>query len=152
MPQINSAGLSLIKTFEGCNLTAYPDPGTGGKPWTIGYGHTGPDVTPGETITQDQADAQLRSDLSYFQTAVNNMVARNLNPNQFAALVSFAYNVGVNALRGSTLLRLVNAGYFSGAAAQFGLWTHAAGQVLPGLVRRRTAEAALFMTPTKGTP
>ena len=147
MPTIDSAGLELIKNFEGCVLTAYPDPGTGGDPWTIGYGHTGPDVHPGLTWTQQQADQALENDLQKYESGVNGMISRNLTPNQFSALVSFAYNVGLGALQGSTLLRLVNAGDFQGAAAQFGQWVNGGNGPLPGLVRRRGAERALFLTP-----
>jgi lysozyme len=147
MPKINAAGLALIKSFEGCELTAYPDPGTGGDPWTIGYGHTGPDVQPGLTITQARATQLLEQDLQKFEQGVNGMIARSLTSNQFSALVSFAYNVGLGALQSSTLLRLVNAGDFSGAAAQFGKWVNGGSGPLPGLVRRRAAEAALFLKP-----
>ncbi len=143
MPNINAAGLALVKSFEGCRLTAYPDPGTGGEPYTIGYGHTG-GVTPDETITQEQADALLAEDLQKFEQGVNGLCARPLTSNQFSALVSFAYNVGLGALAGSTLMRLVNAGNFKEAAAQFSSWVYAGGQAMEGLVRRRAAEAALF--------
>lgn len=146
MPAINQAGLDLIKSFEGCELSAYPDPGTGGQPWTIGFGHTGPEVHLGLTITQDQADALLAQDLRGFETGVNDAVIHNATPNQFAAMVSFAYNVGLSAFEGSTLLRLFNEGDIDGAAAQFGQWTRAGGAVMPGLVRRREAEKALFLT------
>lgn len=146
MPQINAAGLALIKRFEGCELTAYPDPGTGGDPWTIGYGHTGSDVHPGLTISQARADELLQNDLQKFEQGVNNMISRALTPNQFAALVSFAYNVGLGALQSSTLLRLLNAGDVNGAANQFGEWVNGANGPLPGLVTRRAAEKQLFLT------
>lgn len=84
MPQINQAGLELIKNFESCRLEAYDD-GTG--TWTIGWGHT--PATPGEVWTQEQADAQLEWDLSEYEQCVNEMVFHSINPNQFAALVSF---------------------------------------------------------------
>jgi len=144
MPKTNAAGIALIKSFESCRLTAYPDPGTGGDPWTIGWGHTGSDVRRGVTITQDRADALLAADLAKFEAAVNSMCSLPLTSNQFSALVSFAYNAGPDALRKSTLMRLVNSGDFHGAAQQFGLWTHSGSVVMPGLVRRRAAEAALF--------
>jgi lysozyme len=147
MPTINAAGLNLIKNFEGCVLTAYPDPGTGGDPWTIGYGHTGPDVHKGVTWTQAQADAALVNDLQRFEQGVNDMISRNLTPNQVAALVSFAYNVGLGALQGSTLLKDVNAGDFTAAAGEFGKWVNGGSGPLPGLVRRRGAERQLFETP-----
>lgn len=143
MPAINQAGLALLERFEGCELTAYQD---SVGVWTIGYGHTG-DVRPGEVITQAQADEMLRNDLCGFENGVNAMVARNLTSNQFSALVCFAYNVGLEALKESTLLSLVNTGDFTRAAAEFGKWVYAGGVILEGLVRRRAAEAALFSTP-----
>lgn len=145
MPKVNAAGLALIKSFEGCELSAYPDPGSGGDPWTIGYGHTGPEVHEGLTITQAQADAYLEADLEGFESCVNDAVDRDLTPNQFSALVSFAYNEGCGALSGSTLMKLVNEGNFAGAANEFGQWIYAGGKVLPGLVRRRAAERDLFL-------
>lgn len=139
MPQINNAGLQLIKSFEGCRLQAYDD-GTG--VWTIGYGHT--PATPGQIITQDDAEALLRSDLRWAETCVNTWVARNATPNQFAAMVSLTFNIGCGAFQSSSVLRLFNEGDDAGAAAAFALWNQANGQVLEGLVRRRAAEAALF--------
>lgn len=151
MPKINNAGLDLIESFEGLRLTAYPDPGSGGEPYTIGYGHTGSvngqPVAPGMTITLDTADDLLQADLAKFEDGVNNLVTHVATPNQFAAMVSFAYNEGLGALEGSTLLRLFNAGDIQGAADQFGEWVTADGQALEGLVRRRAAERALFLTP-----
>lgn len=142
MPQINAAGIALIKESEGCELTAYQD--VGGV-WTIGYGHTGEDVTEGLTISQDRADAMLEADLVHYESCVNNMVDRDLTPNQFSALVSFAYNEGCEALRGSTLMRLLNEGNFQGAADEFLEWVWASGERLPGLVTRRSRERALFL-------
>ena len=144
--QINAAGEALIKSFEGYSLDAYPDPGTGGAPWTIGWGHTGPGIGPGVTITPDQAEGYFCADLLGFENAVS-ALAPVATDNQFAALVSFAYNCGVANLKGSTLLRLHNAGDYAGAAGQFGLWVHGNGEVLPGLVTRRAAEARLYATP-----
>jgi lysozyme len=145
MPQINAAGLAILKRSEGCVLRAYPDPGTGGDPWTIGYGHTGSDVHSGLTWTQAQADAALLKDLAVFEKGVNDSVSRPLTPNQFSALVSFAYNVGIGNLRSSTLLRLLNTGDFRGAADQFSKWVNGGNGPLPGLVTRRAAERALFL-------
>lgn len=151
MPQTNAAGVALIKSFEGCELRAYQD---AVDVWTIGYGHTGDCaaigkgyVCAGMTISQEEADALLRADLRYFERGVNDLCARAINPNQFAALVSFAYNLGLGALRDSTLMRMVNLGDFAAAAQQFSCWCYAGGEELPGLVRRRAAEAALFAEP-----
>jgi lysozyme len=146
----NAAGLSLIRQAEGLRLRAYPDPGTGGDPWTIGIGTTrypdGRKVRRGDTCTPQQADQYLAHDLQGFERDVVAMVTVPLTGNQFSALVSFAYNVGVSALRNSTLLRVLNAGDYAGVANQFPRWNRAAGQVLPGLVRRRAAERDLFLS------
>lgn len=140
---IGQAGLDLIKSFEGCKLTAYPDPGTGGVPWTIGWGHTGPDVHEGLVWTQQQAEAQLAYDMVKYANQVTHALSGALtNQHQFDALVSFQYNTG--SLASSTLLKKHKAGDYTGAALEFGKWTHAGGRVLPGLVRRRAAEAALY--------
>jgi lysozyme len=141
---INDTGLLLLKSSEGCELHAYQD---AVGVWTIGYGHTGSDVHPGQTITQADADTLLEADLKCFEVAVNNLVSHDLTSNQFAALVDFAYNEGAGALAGSTLLRLLNAGDVAGAADQFAAWDEAGGEVLPGLVARRAKEKELFLTP-----
>ncbi len=145
MAQINTAGLALVKRFEGCDLHAYQD---AGGIWTVGFGHTG-DVTPGEIITDTEAEALLMNDLERFEECVEKMVEVNLTPNAFSALVSFAYNIGCEALRASSLLQYVNEAHYSvnGVNAEFGAWVYCNGQILAGLVRRRTAEAALFLTP-----
>ena len=143
---MGAAGLALLKSFEGCKLTAYPDPGTGGEPWTIGWGHTG-GVKRGDTCTQAQADAWLLQDLDRFEQAVERLVSVPLTQNQFDALTSFCYNVGAGALQQSTLLRKLNAGDYEGAQGQFARWNRAGGKEMPGLTRRRAAEAELFGTP-----
>lgn len=140
---INDEGLRLIKNAEGLRLKAYPDPGTGGDPWTIGYGHTGPEVKPGTVISSGQADAYLKADLATFEAAVAKLCPVTTD-NQFSALVSFAFNLGAENLRTSTLRRLHNEGKYAEAQAQFGRWNKAAGRVLPGLTKRRADEAALY--------
>lgn len=144
--KISQKGLALIKSFEGCRLEAYPDPGTGGDPWTVGYGHTGPEVAPGLMIDQEQADAYLRDDVAHFEECVAQAVINDVTQEQFDALVCFAFNVGCKALAGSTLLRLVNAGNIQGAATQFERWNKAGGRVMAGLTRRRQAERDLFLS------
>ncbi len=141
---ISDEGIALIKKFEGCRLTSYPDPATGGVPWTIGYGSTF-NVHPGMTITAADAEARLRMDLSQFERGVTVAVAgKPTTQHQFDAMVSFAFNVGLENLRNSTLLRKHCTGDFAGAAEQFSRWTKAAGKVMSGLVRRRAAEALLY--------
>jgi len=140
---INDAGVRLVQEFEGCILKAYRCPA--GIP-TIGYGATGPDIRMGMTWTQEQADERLAADLARFAAGVERLVQVDLTDNQFAAIVSFAFNVGLGALRDSTLLRKLNAGDYQGAADQLPRWNRGGGRVLPGLVRRRAAERALFLS------
>jgi lysozyme len=137
-------GIAVLKYFENCSLSAYPDPATGGAPWTIGWGHTGPEVVRGLVWTQAKADAQLLTDLAEREMAVSCGVTGSVNQGQFDALVDFVYNLGHGNFEGSTLLRLVNAGDMDGAIAQFPRWNRAAGKPMRGLTRRRAAEAALF--------
>ncbi len=148
--QISPEGIALIKGFEGCRLTAYPDPGTGGAPWTIGYGWTllvdGKPVKPGMTINQTTADRLLKTGLVGYENDVLKMVKVRVNQNQFDALVSFAYNVGSRAFSTSTLLKKLNAGDIKGAADEFLRWNKSGGKVLNGLTRRREAERALFLS------
>ncbi|OHX12597.1 muraminidase [Chromobacterium sphagni] len=142
--QTNAAGLALIKKFEGLRLIAYQDMV---NVWTIGYGHTGSDVKPGQVITQAQADQLLAGDLARFEAGVGRLVKVSLNANQFAALVSFSYNLGLANLQSSTLLKLLNQRDYAGAAGEFPRWDRAGGQEVPGLQRRRQAEQALFQAP-----
>jgi lysozyme len=139
--QIGKAGLDLVKSFEGLKLRAYLCPA---KVWTIGYGSTGPHVTPGKTITEAQAEQLIKDDLDRFEKAVTRLVTVPLTQNQYDALVSFAFNVGISALERSTLLKRVNAKLFDQAKAEFAKWNRAGGKPLAGLTRRRAAEAALF--------
>lgn len=141
----SDAGRSLIKGHEGIRLEAYPDPGTGGDPWTIGYGHT-KGVRQGDTCDEAQADAWLIDDLADAEECVSTAVEVDLSQQQFDALVSFVFNVGCSAFRNSTLLRLLNQSNYDGAAQQFGRWNKAAGNVLAGLTRRRHDEANLFLS------
>jgi lysozyme len=139
-------GLSLIKSFEGCKLKSYPDPATGGKPWTIGYGRT-TNVKPGDTCTQDQADDWVEAEYDGFEAGVVKLLGRApTNANQLGALVSFAYNLGLGNLASSTLLKKHIKGDYVGAKAEFQRWNKAAGKVMAGLTRRRLAEAALYAT------
>ena len=135
----------LIKEFEGCKLEAYPDPATHGEPITIGVGHTG-GVKLGDVITQEQADEYLVNDVAYSAKAVNQMVAVSITQNEFDALCSFAFNLGIGNLRNSTLLRKLNSGDKNNAANQFLVWNMAGGRLMAGLTRRREAERTLFLT------
>ena len=141
---VSEAGLALIREFEGCRLTAYPDPGTGGEPWTIGFGHTA-GVKMGDTCTQDQADAWLRTDVQGAVRCVVNSVTVPLSQGQIDALTSFVFNLGCSAFRNSSLLRMLNAGHDDAAAQQFERWNRAGGHVLAGLTARREAERELFL-------
>lgn len=141
--KISDAGIALIKSHEGLRLKAYPDPGTGGEPWTIGYGHTG-GVEPGDEIDQNRADEYLRCDVMTVEDCVEHFVNVSLTQGQFDALCSFVFNVGCKAFSNSTLCRLLNEGNYEGARQQFSRWTKAGGRDLPGLVRRRKEEAELF--------
>jgi lysozyme len=140
----NTAGLSLIKQFEGCELHAYRCPA---GVLTVGYGHTGPDVTPGLTITAHRAEELLQLDLGKFERVVTASLKVSVTANQFGALVALAYNIGGAALAKSTLIKRLNAGKTQEAADQFLVWNKAGGKVLAGLTRRREAERALFLHP-----
>ena len=154
--KVSAAGRKAIAGHEGVRLKAYPDPATGGEPWTIGVGHTSaagpPKVTKGMTITADECDEILSRDLAVFERAVESAVKAPLNQNQFDALVSFTFNVGVGNLQKSTLLRKLNAHDYRGAADQFAVWNKAAGKVMKGLTKRRADERALFLKPAPTEP
>lgn len=130
----------LIMDAEGLSLTAYVCPA--GK-LTIGYGHT-EGVKRGMVITQHQAEVIFEHDLDEFERAVVKLAPNATGP-QLSAMVSLAYNIGLKRFADSTLLKEFNAGRPLVAAAEFLKWTHAAGRVLPGLVKRRAAERALFL-------
>lgn len=143
--QVNAGGMALIESFEGCRTEAYRDcVGI----WTIGYGHTSaagpPQVEPGMTISKTEAQAILKTDVEKFSKGVAASLRVPLNDNQFSALVSFAYNVGLQAFRKSSALRAVNAGKFQAVPSLMALWIKAGGKILPALIARRAAEAALF--------
>ncbi len=137
---ISETGLALIRQFEGLRLSAYRCPAGIA---TIGYGSTA-GVQMGQTITAERAEELLREDVRQFEAAVSRLVKVPLTQGQHDALVSFAFNLGAKSLEQSTLLRLLNAGDYKGAAAQFDRWVYASGKKLPGLVKRRAAERALF--------
>jgi lysozyme len=141
----SEAGINFIKAFEGLRLQAYPDPGSGRAPWTIGYGTT-KGIRPGMVITKARAEEMLRRDLREIEQGVNDLIKVEITQTMFDALVSFAYNVGVGNLRRSTLLKNLNQGDIQGAADQLLRWNRARGRVRPGLTRRRVAERDLFLS------
>ena len=145
---VSPRGLELIQEYEGLRLKAYQD---SVGVWTIGYGST-KGVRPGDEITEAQAVELLAADVDRHADGVRRAVDVPLNQNQFDALVSFTFNVGVGALQRSTLLRKLNAGQYTEAANQLMRWVHAGGQELRGLVRRREAERKLFMEPVEDKP
>lgn len=138
--------IDLIKKYEGFRPQAYQDSiGV----WTIGYGTTrinGQPVKAGMTITQDHALQLVQQEVNKLWSQIEQITKVNLNDNQMNALVDFAYNLGFNALKNSTLMRLVNESKFAEAANQFPRWVYAGGKVLPGLVKRREAERQLFLS------
>ncbi|QMR77741.1 lysozyme [Enterobacter sp. RHBSTW-00175] len=147
MMQTSDKGIALIKEFEGCKLTAYQD---SVGVWTIGYGWTQPvdgkPIRAGMTIKQDTAERLLKTGLVSYESDVSRLVKVGLTQGQFDALAAFTYNLGVRSLSTSTLLRKLNAGDSAGAADEFLRWNKAGGKVLNGLIRRREAERALFLS------
>ncbi len=148
--RVGPDGVALIKRFEGCAkrrpdgmIEAYPDPGTGGDPWTIGWGATGHGIGPGVVWTQAQADARLESDLiKYALDVVKAIGDAPTSQQQFDALVAFHYNTG--AIGRATLTKKHKAGDFVGAMGEFKKWNKAGGKAMAGLTRRRSAEAELY--------
>lgn len=146
-------GIEIIKAHEGLRLKAYPDPGTGGEPWTIGYGTTSSagvgKITRGMTITKVQAESMLVRSLEAYEKGVLAALTRTPTQHQLDAMVSLAYNIGVPRFQTSSVVRFHNAGFHDKAAAAFLMWTKAAGKRLPGLVKRRNAEHDLYLKPDK---
>lgn len=143
----------LCKPFEGYarrlpdgSCKAYPDPGTGGAPWTIGWGSTGSDIGPDTVWTEQQAEDAIAHHLEYFCAGVVRMspVLLKQPARRLAAIISFAYNCGLGNYRISTLKKRVDAENWTGAQEEIVKWNKAAGRVMKGLTRRRQAEAALL--------
>ena len=147
---MSDAGIAMLKQFEGLRLETYAD--VAGV-LTIGYGHTGGDVREGQVITERQAEDILRVDVARFEQAVAGAVRRDPTQNQFDAMVSLAYNIGVGSdvpargFLGSSVLRQFNAGDVEGAATSFILWIKAGGVLQPGLITRRAREIVRFLRP-----
>lgn len=144
--RLSREGEKLIHSFEKCRPKAYPDPGSkDGHPWTIGWGATGPGIYEGVVWTQEQADERFRRDIVARESQLNNMLAgAATTQNQFDAMLSLGYNIGMLALQGSTVMRRHKAGDFSGAADAFAMWNKNDGKVMNGLVRRRAEEAKMY--------
>jgi lysozyme len=143
--KMTEEGFVLIKHFEGFRANAYRD---AVGVWTIGYGHTAmagaPDVKSGMTISASEGERILTRDVDVFARGVQQLVRVAISDTQFSSLVSFAYNVGLGNFRKSSVLAAVNRQDFQAVVRRLQLWNKAGGRVLPGLVRRRAAEAALF--------
>jgi len=139
--KISVEGLALIKKFEGLELEAYK---CAAGVWTIGYGHT-KGVQEGDVWSEAQADEMLEIELEEFEGYINDNVTVTLSQNQFDALVSWVYNLGPANLKASTMLKVLNSGDYEGVPAQIKRWNKAGGKVLEGLIRRREAEALLFI-------
>ena len=133
-------GISLIKSFEGCELSAYR---CSANVPTIGYGHTA-GVSDGDTCTLEEAEEMLTEDLVEFENYVKKYVETDLEQNQFDSLVAWVYNLRPKNLSESTLLKELNAGNLEEVPRQMKRWNRAGGQVLDGLIRRREAESRLF--------
>lgn len=146
MKHINEEGLSIIKKWEKLELISYLCPA--GK-WTIGYGHTGPDVEEDMTINQAAADALLEEDCLKAEKIVTKYVKAGLDDNQFSALVSLVFNIGGTNFKSSTLLKKLNVDDYEGAANEFLRWVYAKGRRLNGLVGRREDERDLFLSEGK---
>lgn len=142
--KLSQRGIDLIKQFEGYSSKAYPDPATGGAPWTIGYG-TIKGVKPGMIITAEQAEKMLRDDVAKFESGVSSLITSPTNQGQFDAMVSLAYNIGLGNFGKSTLLKKHNARCYTCAADQFRVWNRANGKVMNGLTKRRAAEREVYM-------
>ena len=143
--KLSQRGIDLIKQFEGYSSKAYPDPATGGAPWTIGYGTT-KGVKPGMVITAQQAEKMLRDYVAKFEGGVSSLVTAPTTQGQFDAMVSLAYNIGLGNFGKSTLLKKHNARCYTCAADQFRVWNRANGKVMNGLTKRRAAERQVYMS------
>lgn len=143
--KLSQRGIDLIKQFEGYSSKAYPDPATGGAPWTIGYG-TIKGVKPGMIITAEQAEKMLRDDVAKFESGVSSLITAPTTQGQFDAMVSLAYNIGLGNFGKSTLLKKHNTRCYTCAADQFRVWNRANGKVMNGLTKRRAAERQVYMS------
>lgn len=151
--RLSDAGVRLIKKWEGFKkdlgngtVQSYPDPATGGAPWTIGTGLTGPDIVKGTVWPIAYADQRFMQEVekTYAEAVRRGTVGHPTSQNQFDAMTSLCFNIGGTNFSNSTLLRKHNAGDYAGAAAQFDVWNKAAGKVMQGLVNRRADERKMY--------
>lgn len=146
-PKITGKDLDIVKEFEGFSLKAYADPATGGEPYTISWGLTGPWVKKGLIITQEEAERRFDEYVAKWCKDINALLKVPLSQNQYIALFSLAWNIGIANLKKSSVLRLINEGKPTAEVAQaFMSWTKAGGKVMKGLVRRRQKESKLFLS------
>ncbi len=145
--KVTQEGFALIKSCEGFRSEAYRD---AGGVWTVGYGHTSavgaPEVAPQMRLSEAEANEVLQRDVDNVARRVSALVKVPLTDAQFSALVSFTYNVGAGAFAGSSVLMVINSGDFARVPERLALWNKGGGRVLPGLVKRRAAEAAMFLS------
>jgi lysozyme len=144
--KVNAEGYALIKKFEGCKLKAYKCPA---NVWTIGYGNTfyenGIKVKEGDVITQERAEELAKFIIDQFAVTIAPFILKPLNDNQFSACVSLAYNIGTAGFKKSSVFKKLNVNPLDATIADsFRLWNKGGGKVLPGLVKRREAEIALY--------
>lgn len=144
MKEVLDLLLPLIRACEGCKLEAYPDPGTHGNPWTIGYGCTGPDIKQGLLWTQEIANARLIIRAEGAISSALKLAPTLITNHQMAAIADFIYNAGEGRFKASTLHRLILRKRFESASKEFPKWVFGGGRKLPGLVIRRHKEFLLF--------
>ncbi|WKC56438.1 lysozyme R [Stenotrophomonas phage c9-N] len=142
---LSVAGIMHITDSEGLRLQAYPDPATGGAPWTICYGHTGPEVHKGLRVSREQCDIWLAKDLAVHEKHVQRLVKVPAKQGEYDALVSFSFNLGPGNLQTSTLLRKLNAGDRRGSCMEYPRWKYANKIVLEGIVTRRFKEQTMCL-------
>lgn len=147
---INRTVIEHLKRWEGTRLVAYPDPGSrDGTPWTIGHGHTSDKkmrVSKGQVITKKQAEELLIHDAEEAANVIRSRVLVPLSSNQLGALISFVFNVGGGQFTSSTLLKRLNRGDYASVPFELRRWNKNDGRVMQGLVNRREAEAALWLS------
>ena len=144
MVKISANGIALLQSLEGYKTTAYKG---SDNIWTIGYGHTGPEVVKGLKISHQQAIIFLQSDISKFEKIVSNALTNPVNRNQFDALVIFAYNIGGTSFKNSTAVKMINSNNYELVPDWIEKWNKIDGVISPGLQNRRAAEVNLWNTP-----